>query len=84
MLITTETMLLAHYQIHVLINTTIQLNAHQTVQIGMVTHLLASLTVLMQMEIHHSVHTIFHHGMSSATNGDHALIHQIQSGVNST
>ena len=84
-LITMEQMLLAHHKTHVLIITTRQLIVPQAVQIIMVTQLPAILTAMMSMEIQNSVHSnLFHYLKFSATNLDHALIHQIQSGVNST
>ena len=84
-LITTETMLLAHHQNHVLIITTIQFHALKTAQIIMVTQFLVNLIALMQQEIHNSVHlNQFQHGNCSATNFNHALIHQIKFGVYST
>jgi hypothetical protein len=80
-----EQMLLAHHKTHVLIITTRQLIVPQAVQIIMVTQLPAILNALMTMEIQNSVHSnLLHYLKFSATNLDHALIHQIQSGVNST
>ena len=84
-LITMEQMLLAHHKTHVLIITTRQLIVPQAVQIIMVTQLPVILTAMMKMEIQNSVHSnLLHYLKFSATNLDHALIHQIQSGVNST
>jgi hypothetical protein len=80
-----EQMLLAHHKTHVLIITTRQLIVPQAVQIIMVTQLPVILTALMTMEIQNSVHSnLLHYSNFSATNMEHALIHQIQSGVNST
>jgi len=82
---TMEIMLHAQQKIHVLIITKNQFHAPRAVQIIMVTQLLAKLVALMPLEIQHSVHlNLFYRGKNSATNTEHALIHQIQSGVNST
>jgi hypothetical protein len=72
-------------KIHVLIITTIQFHAPQTVPIIMVTQLLVKFSAMMLIKNQHSVHfNLLKHGNSSATNMEHAFIHQIQFGVNST
>ena len=78
-------MSLAHHQIHVLITTMFQFHAPQTAQITMVTQNLVRLNAMMIMKFQYSVHLDqLQHGNCFVTNLDHALIHQIQSGVNST
>ena len=78
--IRTDLKLLAHHQIHVLIYTTTRFNAPKFVSTIMVMKKLAYLTALMLLE-HQS---FVQYNKCFVTNFIHALIHQIQSGVNST